>query len=176
MLGRIYRKMLSSQKSKCSRDSQEQESITLLSNLLEDPSTFFEAAERFALSIIFKATYGIRLASLHNPVVVELYHIWERLLRCKRSLSTIFFLTLLRFLTDVQPGTVLLPDTFPMLLKLPTWMQPWHFVATSLTKRELKIHSSFVNRLKTLAQTTSVPDCYGMTLLKVKSLGALCVL
>jgi Cytochrome P450 len=67
----------------------------------------------------------------------------------------------------VQPGTLILPDTFPAILKLPTWMQPWYGLAKRLTTRELKIHKDFINNVKNQEAMMAAPDCYGKTLLKV---------
>ena len=67
----------------------------------------------------------------------------------------------------VQPGTVLLPDTFPLILKLPKWMQPWHGLAKKLAARESKVHRDFITEVKNQEAMMSAPDCYGKTLLKV---------
>ena len=75
--------MLGEQQSVSSRKIHERESVTFLDQLLQEPSDFLESAERYALSIIFTATYGVRLASLKHPVVVEVFSIWDQILRCK---------------------------------------------------------------------------------------------
>ena len=167
-LRKVYHTVLASQQSTSSRSIHERESITLLSQLLNERTGFLEGSERYALSIIFTATYGMRLLSLRHPVVVELYSVWDQLLRCK----TLFinFITALCQLTftDVQPGTLILPDTFPVILRLPKWMQPWHKLAQQLTTRELKIHQDFIDHVKKQDSSVSSQDCYGKIVLKVR--------
>ena len=87
ILRKIYHRILGSQQSTFSRVITERESVTFLSQLRREPEGFLEGAERYALSIIFTATYGFRLIGLRHPVVVELYSIWDRLLRCKALLT-----------------------------------------------------------------------------------------
>jgi cytochrome P450 len=79
MLRKIYHKMLSSQQLLTLRGLQEQESIIFIEKLLKEPDGFFEGAERFALSIVFIAVYGVRLATLKHPIIAELYNLWEHL-------------------------------------------------------------------------------------------------
>jgi hypothetical protein len=67
----------------------------------------------------------------------------------------------------MQPGTVLLPDLFPCLLNLPTWMQPWYIWASNLVNQELAIHSLFLSRVN---QPGARLQCFGTTLLKVSFL------
>lgn len=66
-----------------SRPVYEAESVVFLDELRRTPSTFYESAERYALSIIFTATYGVRLKSVHNEVVSGLFGVWDILLRCE---------------------------------------------------------------------------------------------
>ena len=46
----------------------ERESVAFL---LHEPSHFLKSAKRYAVSIIFTATYGVRLASLKHSIVIE---------------------------------------------------------------------------------------------------------
>lgn len=41
--------------------------------------------ERFAMSVIFSACYGVRLAQLGHPVMTEFYAVWEVMLECQLS-------------------------------------------------------------------------------------------
>ena len=81
LLRKAFHTILGPQQSTSFRIYQEQESILLLGALLDHKLRFLESVEKFALSIIFSAVYGIRLATLDHPIVVELYGIWETLLR-----------------------------------------------------------------------------------------------
>ncbi|KIW24687.1 uncharacterized protein PV07_10388 [Cladophialophora immunda] len=149
MLRKIYHTLLSPQQSASFQTYQDQESRVLLRNLLDNPNDFLKATEKFALSVIFSAVYGIRLASLEHPIIVEFYEIWETLLR--------YFL----------PGTCPF-DIFPILLRLPTWLQPWHCLADRLTKREAVLHHKFLKHLKSEIYGGSAPECFGNTLIQLQ--------
>lgn len=166
-LRKVYHRLLNSEKSQRSRSVLESESVLFLDELLHDSSSFYESAERYALSIIFTSTYGVRLKSVHNEVVAGLFRIWDILLKCKLSIFTEGMQ--LTSLIDFQPGTLILPDTFPILLRLPRWLQPWDILANRLIQTELKVHQSFIDRLKGLHNSGLAPDCYGTSLLKVDS-------
>lgn len=149
-LRKIYSRLLNSTKKERTREVLESESILFLDELLRTPESFYESCERYALSIIFTSTYGARLKSMHNEVVSGLFRVWDVLL------------------SYFQPGTVLLPDTFPALLKLPKWLQPWDMLANHLIRKELSVHQTFIDRLKGLQNSGLAPDCFCTTLLKVK--------
>jgi cytochrome P450 len=141
--------LLSPQQSSSFHTYQDQESKVLLQSLLDNSGGFLKATERFALSVIFSAVYGIRLATLEHPIIVEFYKIWETLL--------LYFL----------PGTCPF-DIFPSLLKLPLWLQPWHTLADRLTKREAVLHHKFLKNLKSEITSGSAPECFGNTLLELQ--------
>lgn len=68
MLRKIYHKILNEQKSLALRGLQEQKSVVFINKLFKNPDEFFEKTEKFTLSIIFSAVYGVRLATLkHLP-------------------------------------------------------------------------------------------------------------
>jgi hypothetical protein len=83
LLRKTYHTLLSPKESSSFHTYQDQESKMLLQSLLDKPDGFLKATERFALSVIFSAVYGIRLATLEHPIIVEFYKIWETLLLCK---------------------------------------------------------------------------------------------
>lgn len=80
LLRKTYHTLLSPQQSSSFYPYQDQESKVLLQNLLENPLGFLQATERFALSVIFSAVYGVSLGTLEHPIIVEFYQIWETLL------------------------------------------------------------------------------------------------
>lgn len=55
----------------------------MLCDLLDHPRTFLYDTERFAMSVIFSAVYGVRLADLNHPIMAEFYAVWERMLQCE---------------------------------------------------------------------------------------------
>ncbi|KAK4998011.1 hypothetical protein LTR66_002682 [Elasticomyces elasticus] len=85
----MYHTLLSPQQSSSVQTYQDQESKVLLQTLLDNPNGFLKATERFALSVIFSAVYGIRLATLEHPVIVEFYRIWETLLLSTSVVTTV---------------------------------------------------------------------------------------
>lgn len=86
-LRKLYHDLLSLERSLEIRKYQDDESIILLSDLLNQPSTFLKDIERYSLSVIFTAVYGLRVGELDHPIVVELFHLWDLMLQ--RVLSSI---------------------------------------------------------------------------------------
>ena len=48
----------------------------LVSDLLRQPEKFYGDIDRYSLSVIFSAVYGIRLGRLDHPIMVEFIGIW----------------------------------------------------------------------------------------------------
>jgi len=63
------------------RKYQDFESLMLVTDLLHQPQDFFEDVDRYSLSVIFSAVYGIRLSKLDHPIMKELTDIWLLMLR-----------------------------------------------------------------------------------------------
>lgn len=55
----------------------------MMRDLLEVPEGFLGHTERFAVSVIFSAVYGVRLARLSHPTMLEFYRVWEDMLKCE---------------------------------------------------------------------------------------------
>ncbi|KAJ5375883.1 cytochrome P450 [Penicillium cosmopolitanum] len=101
------------------------------------------------MSVIFSACYGVRLENLEHPIMVMFYSIWEEMLK--------YF----------QPGSLLL-DFFPILQRLPKFMQPWMKLADSLRAREIKLHRAFLRTLNKQVQDDNAPTCFGTLLVKIQ--------
>lgn len=139
----------------------------MLGDLLDHPQTFLHDTERFAISVIFSAVYGVRLADLKHPIMTEFYAVWERILQCERTyplLRSFGFPALI--LPDFQPGSLMI-DFFPMLHHLPKYLQPWTRLALSLRDRETSLHRAFLRTLQKLCATGEAPDCFGKMLVEV---------
>ncbi|KAG6014395.1 hypothetical protein E4U54_005391 [Claviceps lovelessii] len=149
LLRRVYHNLLSPQHSASFQKYQDYESKMMLRDLLTVPEGFLSHTERFAMSVIFSAVYGVRLAQLDHPTMVEFYHVWEDMLK--------YF----------QPGTLLL-DYFPMLQKLPICLQPWLRLATRLRERESSLHNAFLRSLKMQVEAGEEPRCFGSDLVKIQ--------
>jgi hypothetical protein len=63
------------------RKYQDFESLMLVTDLLHQPQDFFGDVDRYSLSVIFSAVYGIRLSKLDHPITNELADIWLLMLR-----------------------------------------------------------------------------------------------
>lgn len=149
LLRKIYHKLLGPQQSARFRKYQDHESKVLVGNLLDNPERFLKDTERFSLSVIFSAVYGIRLAQLDNPIMLEFYSVWEIMLQ--------YF----------QPGSLLV-DYLPCLQRLPRFLQPWLNLAEKLRVREMKLHKRIFQSLKEQVRIGLGPDCFGKTLIDVQ--------
>lgn len=87
-LRRLYHNLLGPQQSALFRKYQDFESVQVLASLMETPDKFLNDVERFAMSVIFSATYGVRLAALDHPTMTQFYAIWESMLQCKMSTAS----------------------------------------------------------------------------------------
>ena len=85
LLRKIYHNLLGPQQSATFRKYQDFESKVLLGGLLSQPEGFLMDIERFAMSVIFSACYGVRLAELDHPVMTEFYSVWGVMLECTHS-------------------------------------------------------------------------------------------
>ena len=55
----------------------------MLVDLLQSPESFLRSAERYTMSVIFSAVYGVRLDRLDHPVLVELNGLLDATMKCK---------------------------------------------------------------------------------------------
>ncbi|KAF2733120.1 cytochrome P450 [Polyplosphaeria fusca] len=149
LLRRIYHNLLGPQQSAGFRIYQDFESKVLMNALLERPEGFLMDTERFAMSVIFSASYGVRLAKLDHPIMTEYYAIWESMLK--------YF----------QPGSLAI-DFLPFLCYLPKFLQPWRKLAMSLRAREMKLNRAFLHTIQTQVKQGTAPECFGSLLIKVQ--------
>jgi hypothetical protein len=142
----------------------------MLCDLLEKPSHFLQHTERFAMSVIFSAVYGVRLEQLGHPTMVEFYAVWETMLQCLCILCWLalsgFLLILHKNNTDFQPGSLLL-DFLPCLQRLPKKFQPWLHLAHDLRKRDVALHTAFLSTLKKASKAGEASHCFGKMLVEV---------
>lgn len=59
--------------------------MCMLRDLTQTPEDFFAHSERFAISVMFSAVYGVRLAQLQHPIMKEFYKVWAEMLHCKST-------------------------------------------------------------------------------------------
>ena len=82
----INHRLLGPQQSLKLRGCQEYEATIMLRDLLETPGEFLAHSERLAISGMFSAVYGVRLARLDHPIMIEFYNVWREMLRCEITL------------------------------------------------------------------------------------------
>lgn len=58
----------------------------MLKDIVQTPEEFLGHSERFAISIMFSAVYGVRLAQLQHPVMKAFYQVWAEMLKCNLGL------------------------------------------------------------------------------------------
>lgn len=83
LLRKIYHSLLGPSQSVHFRKYQDFEANVMIADLLDRPEGFLSGVERFAMSVIFSACYGVRLDNLEHPTMVMFYEIWEEMLKCE---------------------------------------------------------------------------------------------
>ncbi|KAJ8120488.1 hypothetical protein ONZ43_g2815 [Nemania bipapillata] len=121
----------------------------MLQGLLDNPKDFFIHSERFSISVMFSAIFGVRLVQLDHPTMTAFFEIWTEMLD--------YF----------QPGTLLV-DHFPILNRLPERFQPWLRLARDLHKRELNLYQPFVDTLRAQVRAGTAPACFAADFWKLK--------
>lgn len=81
LLRRVYHNLLGSQQSASFRKYQDFESEIMVNALIDRLEGFLMDVERLAMSVIFSACYGVRLAQLDHPTMTEFYAVWKIMLR-----------------------------------------------------------------------------------------------
>ncbi|KAL6700185.1 cytochrome P450 [Trichoderma pleuroticola] len=149
LLRRVYIDLLGPRPSLAVRKYQEYESRMMLRDLYKSPEAFRAHTERFSMSVIFSAVYGVRIGRLDYPIIHELFDIL--------TTSAGYLL----------PGRVLV-DYIPILERLPEFLQPWIWAAKSLVRREDALHTGFLAVLKKQIEAGAESYCFGIDILKLQ--------
>ena len=86
-LRKLYHHLLSSQRSAELRKYQDYESAILVFNLLGQPENSYGETERYSMSFILSAVYGVRLEQPEHPITTELAHLWQVIMKCTNPLG-----------------------------------------------------------------------------------------
>lgn len=86
-LQRIYHRILNSEKLIEFFNFQEQESRNFLFSLLDSPEKFQFECDRFAINVMLRAIYGVRLGNGEDNIVERAYKIWYIMYLCKTASS-----------------------------------------------------------------------------------------
>lgn len=81
-LRRVYIDLLGPKPSLAVRKYQEYESKMMLRDLYHAPEAFRAHTERFSMSVIFSAVYGVRISHLDYPIIHELFDILSTAANC----------------------------------------------------------------------------------------------
>ena len=77
-----------------------------------------------------------------------MYKVWEAVYLCKSALSPIFAFghepRLMSWSKYFLPGSLAI-DFFPILLKLPSWLQPWVWFVEDLQRSEKELHEPLLD-------------------------------
>lgn len=84
-LRRVYIDLLGPKPSLAIRKYQEYESRMMLRDLYKSPESFRAHTERFSMSVIFSAVYGVRIGRLDYPIMHELFEVLTASADCKLS-------------------------------------------------------------------------------------------
>lgn len=80
---RLYTGFMTTEQVNRFRKYQELESNTMLCDLLAQPADFLRHSERYAVSVIFSATYGVRLVHMDHKIIKRFYTLWNEILKCQ---------------------------------------------------------------------------------------------
>ena len=147
------------------RKYQDFESLVLMTDLLNRPENFYGDIDRYSLSVIFSAVYGIRLGELDHPIMIEFFDIWLQMLR-RNDQCVNHSRAKANDGTDLQPGSLLV-DFLPILERLPLHFQPGYKYAMRLRKREMRLHFAFYRALQQEIRNGKAPECFGSHLCEV---------
>ncbi|KAL4861620.1 hypothetical protein BDV12DRAFT_207858 [Aspergillus spectabilis] len=140
----IVHKLTTPKVSDSMRPSQEFEAKQLAYDILTDNAggdNFYRHCRRYTTSVVMTATYGKRIPTWENEDVKQVYQI-------------------MRELSLAAPPFGFLADTFPILLKLPMWMQTWRKRAAEYYKHQEDLWTRLFEELKTHIAEGVAPDCF----------------
>lgn len=123
---------------------QYEEANRLVHDLLQDPTQYHTFISRYTASIIMRLNFGITLHTGHEPVV-------RRIQAVNHNLERI-----------ASPGSYLV-DTFPILLKLPTFLAPFKREGHRLHAEESSLFTSLVNSVHQRSLTNDPTTTNTMT-------------
>ncbi|KAF2493596.1 putative O-methylsterigmatocystin oxidoreductase [Lophium mytilinum] len=140
----VVHKLLTPKVSDTFKPSQEFEAKQLLWDYLTDNKSgaeFYAHTRRYTTSVVMTSTYGKRVASWGAKHIKEVYQVMNEL-----SMLAI-------------PGAFF-ADMFPILAKLPTWMQTWRGRALRYHKNQANIWLGLWEELQSDIKNGKAPECF----------------
>ena len=120
---------------------QRREAAIAMLHLGRMPERFQKVFKRYAASVIMQVTYDYRIVSLEDPLIAEVDE-------CLSSLAH-----------WIRPGTSVL-DRYPVLLYLPTAVNPWKRKGLELREKEQKLFLSQWNSVRLRTKVGKCQPCF----------------
>ncbi|KAK5320481.1 hypothetical protein LTR93_006693 [Exophiala xenobiotica] len=139
-LRKIMHSILNSGQTEVYKPFQDIESRHLLWDYLHNPGKWYTANGRFANSVIMSVVFG-RRSQLDDPATAKLFETVED------------------FLFNAQPGANLV-DAYPILSKLPTFLQWWRPRGHRLFHKTLKVYQDEVKTIQQKMAAGKQKDCF----------------
>ncbi|KAK5558115.1 hypothetical protein LTR46_003364 [Exophiala xenobiotica] len=139
-LRKIMHSILNSGQTEVYKPFQDIESRHLLWDYLHNPGKWYTANGRFANSVIMSVVFG-RRSQLEDPATAKLFETVED------------------FLFNAQPGANLV-DAYPILSKLPTFLQWWRPRGHRLFHKTLKVYQDEVKTIQQKMAAGKQKDCF----------------
>lgn len=121
---------------------QDFESKQVLRDLLEQPEKFYWVNQRYSASVIMLVSYGYRIPSLSDPLMVKIY-------------------TVLRHLSEMTAPGAHAVDSFPSLAVLPEFLLGnWYTHAKRIFDHDSKVYMELWERLKAEVDAGTARDSF----------------
>lgn len=144
MVRNVVHKLLTPKVSDTFKPSQEFETKQLVWDILTDNKEggeFYRHCRRYTTSVVMTSTYGKRVGSWNAKHIKEVYQVMNELSLC------------------ALPGAFW-ADAFPILAKLPKWLQTWRPRALEYYRNQARIWEDLWNELQDDIQHNRAPECF----------------
>ncbi|KAK5265692.1 hypothetical protein LTR99_008830 [Exophiala xenobiotica] len=145
-LRKVMHSILNSRQMTQFAEYQDLESKQLLWDYLKQPDLWFKANQRYANAVIMSVVFGRRLLIDDENL--------EPLLKQAEDM-----------VNHLQPGSTLV-DTFPVLSRLPLWMQWWRAKGLTMFEESKRVYGKEVDRVKARILKGDARPCFAIDFLK----------
>ncbi|KAK5116824.1 hypothetical protein LTR85_009084 [Meristemomyces frigidus] len=113
----------------------------MLSDFIDRPSAFHDHVRRYSTSLVTSFVFGWRSPSFNDPAVKQIYDGFEEFALASQLSSSLL-------------------DYYPILRKVPDFMNPMSRRAKALHKEELKLYKDYILRVRQRMQKGISPPCF----------------
>lgn len=128
---------------------QELELKQMLSDMIDRPSAFHDHVRRYSTSLVTSFVFGWRSPSFNDPAVKQIYDGFEE------------------FAVASQVSASLL-DYYPVLRKLPDFINPMSRRAKQLHKEEIALYKSYIQHVRERVEKGTSPACFCLDMFKAQ--------